>query len=92
MQLRRLSSAYCAILFLFACSSSADRKYSADNLTLNSKLVTNNTLTEQPERQSLSRKIFLFAPELDKETCTATGGCDCCSYNVLFTTGIRSFS
>ena len=85
MQFLKLLSGYLAIFFLLACSSSADKTQFVENLISNKKVVS-DTLIKQSERQTLVGKIFLFAPELDKEACRATGGCDCCSYNILFTT------
>lgn len=80
---------FCGLLttvFLLNCSSSVDKTQQADTLMRENKVVAKEILKQKSDPQSLAGKIFFFAPGLDKETCKASGSCDCCSYNILFTT------
>ncbi len=71
---------------LFSCSSSSDKIHKSDSLLNANKVNSFDAINQQLKRQSLIGKIFLFAPEFDKTTCSTKSACDCCSYNILFTT------
>jgi hypothetical protein len=53
----------------------------ACNTKTNDKRTEDNSVSTI---KSLAGQVYFFAPELDTTTCEATGGCDCCSSDILF--------
>lgn len=50
----------------------------------NKNVTLNSDSTQTKPIGRVNGQIYFFAPELDSATGKATGGCDCCSSNLLF--------
>lgn len=72
---RQVGLFFITMLGLYSCNINSND---------NKNLTQNSDSTQTKPIGKVVGQIYFFAPELDSATVKATGGCDCCSSNLLF--------